>query len=131
MKSIILRDLRQLNYLNSHLSFHQQLHQSPSTSSAFLHRSKRRPPLLQTSVSSCCLTAFHHQHRAAQGFMPASPGRPGCALSVSSAPLLLLAGKKAQQQKQALYQGFPGDLQLLRNPSGQTTFFCQYSSSKH
>jgi len=53
--------------------------------------------------------------------MPASPGPLACAFAVSSALLLLLAGKKAPQQKQAPYQSFPGDLQLLRNPSGQTT----------
>lgn len=55
-------------------SYYQQLHQTLSTSSTFLHCSKQHPPLLQSTVSHCCLVAFNHWYRAAQGFMPASPG---------------------------------------------------------
>jgi len=50
------------------------------------------------------------------GFMPASSGPLGSAHSVYSACVLLLAGKKAQQQKQPVQQSFPGDLLELRSP---------------
>lgn len=116
--------MRQANYLNSHNSF--LLSVAASNSFHIIHLSPS-PQEASSSSPNCSLlllpNCLQSLIRSCSGFHASILWPLGCSLSDSSAPLLLLAGKKAQQQKQALYQSFPGDLQLLRNPSGQTTFF--------
>lgn len=112
MKVIVLWELR---HLNSHLSF-----LLPAAATSF-HINCFSPSVQEasSSFSNCCPVAFRHWYRAAQGFTPVPSDTLGCP-PVSSALLLTLAGKKPQQPKQALCQSLPGDLQLLRNPFGQT-----------
>lgn len=122
MKTVILKDLDGTTELPSCPSFLPtissciKLFPHPPFSialSSILVFSKAQSPTAawSHSITDTELLRVSCQH-------PLSPGL--CSFCLLCTPIAF-GREVAQQQKQALYQSFPGDLQLFRNLSGQTT----------
>lgn len=74
--------------------------------------------LLQAAATYCCLTTINSATGSCSGFHASILWPSRFCLLCLLCTILLLARKKAQQQKQPIQQSFPGDLLVLRS---QTT----------